>query len=84
MLEHLGQLRAQRNYNLTRLYFERLLPAYTLNAQLWRLYIELTIDQNQDKNVHANVHVRCLKNLYADAEIWCSYVQTLEQIKTPV
>lgn len=33
---------------VSKLYFERLLPQFTLNEQLWMLYIECTLRQCKD------------------------------------
>jgi hypothetical protein len=43
MLEHLEKLRMFKNFNLTQLYFERVLPEFTLNADLWKLYVDICL-----------------------------------------
>jgi len=76
MLALLSSLKSSKtNYNFTRLYFERLLPNFTLNESLWQLYIELTLTQSKDLSQHFTIHTRALKNLFSSAEIWCSYAR---------
>ena len=77
MLEHLGKLKSFKNYHYTRLYFEQLLPQFTLNPDLWQLYIGLTVEQSPHHVF--SVHTRALKNLYHSADIWCSYALCQEQ-----
>ena len=73
MLAHLSQLRQRNSYDYTRLFFDRLLPLFTLYEDLWQMYIELTLEQAPQHSY--SVHTRALKNLYFSADIWLSYAR---------
>jgi len=41
---------AKECFNYVQLYFEKLLPMFTINEQLWMLYLEHTDDYCQDQD----------------------------------
>ena len=71
MLAFLTSNLPQPNPHYTELFFERLLPKFTLNKELWYLYLKLGDE--------SKLLCRALKNLYLDAELWCRYALSLEQ-----
>jgi hypothetical protein len=80
MIETLSLLpKVSSKLELVKLYFERILPEYTLNVNLWSLYLQTTLDLSKDPAERLSVHIRALKNLYSSSDIWCSYA--LEQEK---
>ena len=71
MLSFLSELGSIYNSNYVELYFERLLPQFTLNKQLWHLYatyIDRTCRRTEDRYLF---YQRALKNLYQNHILWC-------------
>jgi hypothetical protein len=83
MMEVLTSLaKVNSKLEFAKLYFERLLSEYTLNAELWSLYLSTTLELSKDPSERLSIHVRALKNLYNSSEVWCSYALEQEQQMT--
>lgn len=50
------------NFNYVLLYFERILAEYTLNNQLWQLFISYTDEMCQKKEQRVHIYEKALKN----------------------
>lgn len=72
-----GITKVDHKLEFAKLYFERLLPEYTLNTDLWMLYLHTILDHSKDPAERYAIHTRALKNIYGSSEVWCSYA--LEQ-----
>lgn len=57
----LNQL-AQDNFNYIMLYFERILSEYTLNLDLWRIYINYTDEKCKNKELKQEIYEKAVKN----------------------
>ena len=45
-----------KNFENMQVYFEQLLPQYTLNEDLWRLYVQLAEDFCQDQEEKMRIY----------------------------
>lgn len=62
------------------LYMEKLLPLFTLNEQLWKLYCGFTADLCSGDNEERLRILRCsLKNCYTSSDLWIGYLLELER-----
>jgi hypothetical protein len=77
MLRHLETLGDESNWNYTELYFERLLPSFTLNFDLWSLYVDL---RQQSQTAAPPVIQRALKNCPQSSKFWINYFDELESL----
>lgn len=67
------------NFNYIQLYFERILAQFTLNNDLWNLYINYMEEKCQKKELKLEFYQRALKNCYANQEFWLGYMRELEK-----
>jgi hypothetical protein len=80
MIETMASLtKVSPKLDFAKLYFERLLPNYTLNTDLWTLYLSITLELCKDQSERMAIHIRALKNIYSSSEFWSSYALEQEQ-----
>lgn len=82
MIEFLGSdldKIAGDNFNYIQLYFERVLPEYTLNEELWSLYINYMEEKCKKNELKLEFYQRALKNCNQCSEFWLSYMRELEK-----
>ncbi|CDW90873.1 squamous cell carcinoma antigen recognized by t-cells 3 [Stylonychia lemnae] len=72
-------LLAQDNFNYIMLYFERILSEYTLNQDLWELYIQYTDEKCKKKELKQEIYENSLKNCPQSKEFWLGYLRELEK-----
>ena len=66
-------------FGYVQLYFEQLLPMFTLNEQLWKLYCGFATDLCTENEERIRI-LRCsLKNCYTCPELWETYLIELER-----
>ena len=53
---------AEDNFNYVWLYFERILSEYTLNEDLWTLFVGYTDEKCKKKEVKQDIYERAVKN----------------------
>jgi len=81
MLGLLSELGSLGNPNYIELYFERLLPQFTLNKDLWHLYVSNIDKICKTPEQKYLLYQRALKNLYQDHVLWCKYALEMEKQK---
>eukprot|EP00347_Sterkiella_histriomuscorum_P009820 403339762 len=74
-LDHL----AQDNFNYIMLYFERILSEYTLNLDLWKIYIDYTDEKCKKKELKQEIYSKAVKNCPQEFEFWLGYLRELEK-----
>lgn len=67
------------NFNYVMLYFERILAEYTLNGELWTLFMEYTDDMCKNKQQRLAICKKATKNCSSEIEFWLSYMRELEK-----
>ena len=53
---------AGENFNYVLLYFERILSEYTLNRDLWTLFIDYTDEMCKNKEAKIHIYQKAVKN----------------------
>ena len=66
------------NFNYITLYFERILSEYTLNRDLWEVYINFTEDMCKVKEQRLSIHYKAVKNCPSERDFWLGYLRELE------
>ena len=61
------------------LYFERILSEYTLNKDLWDLFISYTDELCKKKEDRLKIYEKATKNCPKDLEFWLGYFRELEK-----
>lgn len=70
---------AQDNFNYVMLYFERILSEYTLNTELWELYVNYTDEKCKSKDLKQEIYEKATKNCPQQQEFWLGYLRELEK-----
>lgn len=68
-------LLAGDNFNYIQLYFERILSEFTLNNDLWTLYINFMEEKCTKKEAKLEFYQRALKNCFHNYEFWLGYMR---------
>ena len=71
------------NFNYIQLYFERLLSVFTLNNDLWIIYINYMEEKCSKKEARLEFYQRAIKNCSYNHEFWLGYMRELEKNETP-
>jgi hypothetical protein len=71
------------NFNYFLLYFERILSEYTLNRDLWELFLSFTDDLCKNKEQRVSIYSRATKNCPKELEFWLGYLRELEKSEAP-
>jgi len=71
---------AESPFSFMQVYFEKLLPLFTLNEQLWTLYSGFAEDLSTDQDEKMRVLRSGLKNCYSSTPLWLGYLTELEKI----
>lgn len=58
------------NFNYVLLYFERILSEYTLNRDLWALFISYTDDLCKKKEERQRIYEKATKNCPKELDFW--------------
>jgi hypothetical protein len=67
------------NFNYIMLYFERILSEYTLNRDLWELYVSYTDDMCKPKDLRMSIYQKATKNCPSEKTFWIGYLFELEK-----
>lgn len=67
------------NFNYVLLYFERILSEYTLNIDLWQLFMTDTDEICKKKEQKIAIYEKAVKNCPKESEFWLSYLRELEK-----
>lgn len=79
MVERLKLLSKEKvKWNYIVCYFERLLPQFTLNQDLWVQYIDLMEEKCTDEGIRIKLYLRALKNCFKNSKLWIGYATELE------
>ena len=70
---------AGENFNYILLYFERILSEYTLNKDLWTLFINYTENLCKKKDEKLAIYKKSVKNCPGVATFWLAYLRELEK-----
>lgn len=70
---------AGENFNYVRLYFERILSEYTLNKDLWEIYIDYTDELCKVKELRLKIYEKSVKNCPFDSDFQLGYLRELEK-----
>jgi hypothetical protein len=82
MLNLLGvglQSIAGDNFNYVLLYFERILSEYTLNRDLWALFLSYTDDLCKKKEERQRICEKATKNCPKELDFWLGYLREMEK-----
>lgn len=79
LLEHELPQIANDNFNYFSLYFERILGEYTLNSDLWQLYLSFADDLCKKKESRVAIYQKAAKNCPSVLDIWLGYLRELEK-----
>jgi len=61
------------------LYFERILSEYTLNEDLWSIFIDYTDEKCKKKDTKQEIYERAVKNCPSNVEFWLGLLRELEK-----
>ena len=67
------------NFNYVLLYFERILSEYTLNRDLWALFLGYADDLCKKKEERVRIYEKSTKNCPKDLDFWLGYLRELEK-----
>ncbi len=67
------------NFNYIMLYFERILSEYTLNRDLWELYVGYTDDMCKSKDLRVSIYEKATKNCPSERSFWTGYMLEMEK-----
>lgn len=70
---------AGENFNYVLLYFERILSEYTLNRDLWTLFIDYTDEMCKNKEAKIHIYQKAVKNCPQLHEFWLGYMREMEK-----
>lgn len=70
---------AGENFNYIMLYFERILSEFTLNSQLWRLYLSYCDDMCKQRDIRISIYEKATKNCENEHDFWIGYLFELEK-----
>lgn len=79
LLSHLLPMIANDNFNYFSLYFERILSEYTLNSDLWQVYLTFADDLCKKKETRASIFEKATKNCPSILNFWLAYLRELEK-----
>ncbi len=67
------------NFNYVMLYFERILSEYTLNKDLWELYVAYTDEMCKPKEIRMSIYEKATKNCASEKSFWLGYLFEMEK-----
>ena len=70
---------AGENFNYVMLYFERILSEYTLNHELWELYVNYTDEMCKAKDLRVSIYEKATKNCPTERAFWTGYMLEMEK-----
>lgn len=71
------------NFNYIMLYFERILSEYTLNRDLWEIYVTYTDEICKPKDIRISIYQKATKNCSSEKSFWIGYLFELEKNDEP-
>ena len=71
------------NFNYIMLYFERILSEYTLNTDLWEIYVTYTDEICKPKDIRISIYQKATKNCSSEKSFWIGYLFELEKNDEP-
>ena len=78
-LEDLLTKLGTENFNYIGLYMEQILSEYTLNADLWKIYVNYTDEKCKKGSDKQEIYQRAIKNCPFELGFWLGYMREQEK-----